>query len=173
MKGPTTHQRHIAEGWRAVVGFGLLSLVALAEACSNTCSSGAICGDGVTVAPTSVVTTTTTNKPEESPTPDAGCVAQTAAFVCSKGAPLFEAILADTQRNVAPAPEPIYIVNLVKALNARPEKDVCAIAGPSPDEVTIKARASNALSATWDVVKADGTIQAITTPLNICVPSRF
>lgn len=50
---------------------------------------------------------------------------------------------------------------------------LCAIAGPSPDEVTIKARASNSVSSTWDVVKADGTIQAITPPNNTCVPSRF
>lgn len=156
----------IAAIMAAVIGLTLLG-------CTTTCDSGAICGGNNTVSPSTVIVTTTTAVPGASPSPSAtpGCVAQTAAFVCSRGASVFEAILLDAQRAVPAAPEPIYIVALVAELNKR--ADVCAIAGPSPDEVTIKARTSNALSATWDVVRADGVIQAIPTPLNVCVPARF
>lgn len=145
---------------------GLISL-----SCTTECHSGAVCGRGAVGPSTVIVTTTTTSTASPSPSATPGCVAQTAAFVCSRGAAVFEAILLDVQRSVPAAPEPIYIVALVKALNER--ADVCAIAGPSADEITIKARTSNALSATWDVVRADGAIQALPVPLNICSPSRF
>ena len=81
-------------------------------------------------------------------------------------------ILEAEQAGLEAAPEPIYLEKLVAKLNKRP--DVCAKVGPSPDEVTIKARVSNAISETWDVVKADGTIQAIpAAPANVCIPARF
>jgi hypothetical protein len=140
-------------------------------ACSPRCESGAICGDNNSVAPTTISTTTTNPSASPSPSATPGCLAQTAAFVCTTGGRLFESILLDAQRSVPPAPEPIYVLALVAELNKR--ADVCAIAGPSPDEITIKARATNTLSSTWDVVKADGTIQAITPLNNVCVPSRF
>lgn len=152
----------------------ILAVAVSLLACDTRCETGSICGNGNTVAPTTVTTTTTTTTPTASPSPSAtpGCVAQTAAFVCSRGTAVFEAILLDVQRDLAAAPQPIYVVALVEALNKRP--DVCAVAGPSPDEITVKARTSNALSETWDVVRADGLIQAIpASPFNICIPSRF
>lgn len=147
-------------------------IVAALAGCSTRCESGAVCGENAS-GPSTVIVTTTTTTPSASPSPSAtpGCVAQTASFVCSRGASVFEAILLDVQRTLPASPEPIYIVALVAELNKR--VDVCAIAGPSPDEVTIKGRTSNALSATWDVVRADGVIQAIPTVNNICIPSRF
>lgn len=147
--------------------------VILLSGCTTTCESGAICGSSNTVSPTSIVTTTVTN-PTPSPTASAtpGCVPQTGPFVCVRGTPVFEAVLLDAQRAVPAAPQPIYVEALVKALNQR--SDVCAIAGPSPDEVSIKARVSNAHSETWDVVRADGAIQAIpAAPLNVCSPARW
>lgn len=154
-----------------LIGLGLAACVAYA--CTTQCEAGAICGSSNSVAPTTIVTTTVTN-PTPSPTASAtpGCVAQTGPFVCVRGTPVFEAVLLDVQRTVPAAPQPIYIEALVKALNVR--ADICAISGPSPDEVTIKARVSNSMSETWDVVRADGAIQAIPSqPLNVCSPSRF
>lgn len=148
----------------------VLLAVSFAVACDTQCSAGAICGDGNLVAPSSTVTSTVT-QPQPSPSATPGCVAQTAAFVCTSGGRLFESILMEAQRSVPPSPEPIYVLALVAELNKR--ADVCAISGPSPDEVTIKARNSNSVSSTWDVVRADGTIQAITPPNNTCAPSRF
>lgn len=151
-------------------GLAILGIMAIMAGCG--CGDGSVCGSGNIVAPSTTVTSTIT-QPSPSPSPSAtpGCVAQTAAFVCSSGGRLFESILLDAQRSVVASPEPIYVLALVAELNKR--ADVCAIAGPSPDEVTIKARASNSVSSTWDVVRADGTIQAITPPNNTCVPARF
>lgn len=149
---------------------GLAVAVVIAYACSTRCESGAVCGTNA-VGPTTVITTTTTTTASPTPSATPGCVAQTGGFVCTRGPIMFEAILLDVQRSIPAAPEPIYVAALVRALNQRP--DICAIAGPSPDEVTIKARESNAVSSTIDVVNKDGTIQAIAPPLNICSPSRF
>ena len=109
------------------------------------------------------------------PTPSSSaCIPQTAPYVCVKGAPTLGTILEAVQATVAPAPEAIYIANLTAALNKDPR--VCAFSGPplAPDEVAIKARVSNAQSETFDVVNANGSIQALpASPSNICIPSRF
>lgn len=162
---------------RIILGslFVLVTSLAVA-ACSARCSEGAICGDFNTISPNTITTTTTTTTTTNAtPTPDPGglspaCVAQTAPFTCQKTPfPAFGTILANVQGGVAAAPEPIYIANLVRALNANAE--LCAVAGPSPDEVTIKARISNAQSETWDVVRADGQPQALL--VQTCNPARF
>lgn len=158
---------------KQLLAVSLLGLIASFcwSGCKTECQAGSICGDRNSVAPTTVVTTTTTTQASPSPSPSA-CVPQTAPFICSSGSPIFEAIVLDTQQSVPAAPEPIYVGNLVAAFNKR--SDVCAIAGPAADQVTLKARSSNTLSETWDVVREDGAIQAIPAkPLNICVPSRF
>lgn len=149
----------------------LLVAVALAAlSCSTKCEQGAICGSHNSVAPTTIITSVVTGAtPTPSPTP--GCVPQTAPFTCVSASPVFEAILAEAQRSVPAAPEPIYVAALVEALNK--SAAVCAIQGPASDEVTIKARNSNAHSETWDVVRADGAVQAISPPKNVCSPSRF
>lgn len=155
---------------RILTFLAMALVVALVAACG--CGDGSVCGSGNIVAPSTTVTSTVTQPtPQASPSATPGCVAQTAAFVCETGGRLFEAILLDAQRSVPASPEPIYILALVAELNKR--ADVCAIAGPSPDEVTIKARSSNSISATWDVVRADGAVQAIVAPKNLCVPARF
>lgn len=152
----------------AMVGFVLVG-------CTTTCEDGAICGNSNTVAPTTVVTTTTmVTNPSPSPSPSAlpGCVAQTAPYTCSKGTSIFIPTVEAVQRDIAPAALPIYIDALVTALNKR--ADVCAIAGPSPDEIRIKARASNAIGEIIDVVRADGAVQAIpASPFNLCMPASF
>lgn len=126
--------------------------------------TGPICGNG---------NNTTTTTPGATPTPaPTGCVPQTAAFVCGAGSPVFESVLLEVQRGVPASPEPIYVAALVDALNKR--SDVCAITGPSPDEVTIKARNSNQISFTFDVVSGSGAIQAIPGGEKpSCAPSRF
>lgn len=151
--------------------YAIAALVGLGLACRTRCESGSICGNDNTVSPTTVVTNNTTTT-VASPTPTPNCVAQTAPFVCTKGSSVFVALVEDVERGLAPAPEPIFVTALVEALNAR--TDVCAVAGPSSDEVTVKARVSNSLSETIDVVREDGAIQAIpAAPKNICIPSRF
>ena len=123
--------------------------------------------------------------PTPSPTPTPvgtlpPCVPQTLPFVCANGTPTLGPVLTAVQATVPWAPEGIYVANLVAALNKDPR--VCATSGgalPS-DEISIKIRTSNAQSENWDVVNADGSIQAIpagvTTPkgpANICAPARF
>lgn len=159
---------HFVLALALIVGIACCAVI---SGCSRACESGAICGDSNFIAPSTVVTTTTTTA-SPSPTPETLCVPQTAPFACTKGGPIFLTILEAEQAGLEAAPEPIYLEKLVAKLNKRP--DVCAKVGPSPDEVTIKARVSNAISETWDVVKADGTIQAIpAAPANVCIPARF
>jgi hypothetical protein len=117
---------------------------------------------------------TPTPSPSPSPSGQVACIAQTAPYTCVKGSPTLGTILESVQATVAPAPEAIYVANLVAALNKDPR--VCAISGPplAPDEVAIKARVSNAQSETFDVVNANGSIQTLPAqPFNICLPSRF
>lgn len=112
--------------------------------------------------------------PTPTPASAAACIPQTAPYVCSKGAPTLGTILEAVQATVAPAPEAIYVAALAAALNKDPR--VCAFSGPplASDEVAIKARVSNAQSETFDVVNANGSIQALpASPFNLCIPSRF
>lgn len=117
-------------------------------------------------------------QPTPTPSPSASsCVASTAAFVCQKASPVFQSLLESVQAKVTPAPEPIYVANLVKALNehlgADGKPDLCAASGPplAGDEVAIKARVSNSMSETWDVVNASGAIQSLY--VSVCNPARF
>jgi len=152
----------------------MLAVIAFASfGCRTECQSGAICGGRNVVSPTTVTTTTVTN-PSSSPSPSAtpGCIAQTAPYVCSKGTSVFIPTVEAVEREIPASALPIFVDALVTALNKRP--DVCAIVGPSPDEIQIKARASNAISEIIDVVRADGAIQAIpAAPSNLCLPAAF
>lgn len=124
-----------------------------------------------------------TGTPSPTPTPAGAlppCVAQTLPFACANGASTLGPILTAVQSTVPWAPEGLYVSNLVAALNKDPR--VCATSGgPLPsDEISIKLRSSNAQSENWDVVNADGTVQAIPAgvstpkgPANICVPARW
>lgn len=163
----------------------ILGLIAAALFIKCGCGDGSVCGSGNTV-----VGPSGTPTPSPSPLPSAfatpppaaipACVPQTQPFVCAHGNPTLGPILEGIQSTVPWAPEAIYVQNLVAAINKDPR--VCAVAGfPLPsDEISIKARVSNATSENWDVVNADGSIQAIPAgtstpagPANICTPARF
>lgn len=62
--------------------------------------------------------------------------------------------------------ETTYVVKVVEALQ---RLGVCATAGPSPDEVTVKT--SNASSETFDVWSALNVPQTLY--INTCTPARF
>ena len=115
--------------------------------------------------------------PTPTPSGAAACVPQTAAFVCSPGTPYFRAVLESVQATIPPAPEPIYVANLVKALQGHlgpdGKPDICAASGyPLPtDEIAIKAIVSNSVSETWDVVNSNGSPQSLY--VHSCNPSRF
>lgn len=169
---------------RLLVLVGLLGAVAALVACGDgveptaptpasnnqTSASCSAQGNGNTVicAPAT---------PTPTPATAAACIAQTGPFTCAKASPQFQAILQSAQAKVLDAPEPIYVANLVKALNehlgADGKPDICATSGfPLPsDEIAVKARVSNAISETWDVVNANGTPQSIY--VTACNPSRF
>ena len=145
------------------------AFVVLISACRFDCGPGSQCGSGNVISPTTVTTTGATPTPTPAPGALAPCVAQLGAFVCARGAPTLLGILQEVQGTVTPAPEAIYVPALVAALNRH--ASVCAVAGPSPDEITIKARVSNATSEGYDVVRADGAAQALY--VETCSPSRF
>lgn len=119
--------------------------------------------------------------PFEAPSPAElpPCVPQTLPFVCLPGYPTLAPILLAAQSKVPWQPEAVYVAALVRELNKDPR--VCAMSGfPLPsDEISIKYR-TNSSSENFDVVNADGTIQAIPAgpatpngPANQCTPARF
>lgn len=164
METPKTLKIILALASPALLFTGVMAIGTLMVSCTLVCKAGSICGDGNVIGPSAVVAPTIT--PSVTPT---SCVAQTSPFVCSPGADVFGAIIRDVQGTVAPAPEPIYIQTLVTAVIK--DGRLCAQAGPASDEITVKAKVSNSVSQTIDVVRADGAIQALSS--NNCVPSRF
>jgi len=147
----------------------------------STCTSSNVSGPSAvpSPAPSQQTTPTPSPSPTASPADLVPCTPQVKHFVCLPSAPTMLPIVSAAQSKLTWAPEGIYVAQLVAELNKDPR--VCAVGGfPLPsDEISVKYR-DNSLSENFDVVNADGSIQAIPAgpvsgngPANACQPARF